>query len=223
MGHRLRTTIGAVAAVATLVVVAGAPAAHASKADDVKTARKGVLIASDFPSGWSGTRNTTISDAQAIRVAGRIPSCKDYVKLRKLMSPLPEARSLEFDDGSGTTMDNNVKVFASAAKVSAAMKLFGSTANPDCLAKFTESALDAGWSVSVEPTELSGLPAGTVAYTANVADDTGTVVQQYRTIVVPDGRYVVVYNVGVTTSTPPIDAIDAAAESSLQRLDAAIS
>jgi hypothetical protein len=222
MGHRLRTIVTFVASVAALVLLAGAPAALASKADDVKTARQGVLVSSDFPSGWSGTRNTDVPDAQAIKIASRIPACKDYVKLRKLMIPLAEARSLSYDNGAGTTLDNNVRAFGSEAKAKAGMALFGSDKNPDCLAKFTETALDEGWTASVERTELTGLPSGTVAYTANIADGTGAVVQQYRTIVVPAGRYVAVYNIGVTTSDPPIDVIDAAAATSLTRLGAAI-
>ncbi|MFN8027735.1 MAG: hypothetical protein U0W40_15660 [Acidimicrobiia bacterium] len=225
MGHRLRSTITATAAV-TLAVLAAtigfAPAASASRASDVKDARAGVLVAGDFPAGWTGSRNASPSDAKAIAVASKIPSCTDYVKLRKSMVGLPQARSLEFDDGAGTQMDNNVRVFASSAKVNAAMKLFGSSQNPDCLGKITEAGLDTGWTATVEPTDLTGLPEGTVAYTADIADDSGTVVQQYRTIVVPADRFVAVYNIGVTTSTPPIDAIDAAANSSLTRLSDAI-
>src|SRR4051812_46234059 len=117
MGERLRTAsctittrfaaVASIVAVLLFAVFGAAPVAGASnaasKADDVKVARTGTLVAVDFPSNYTGTRSEPISDAEAIKIASRIPACSQYVKLRRITTVLPEARSLEYSDGVATT------------------------------------------------------------------------------------------------------------------------
>ena len=93
MRPRLRTTATIAAAVAAAYLVLATPAGAASKSDDVATARQGDFQASDFPSTWTGTRNKSANDAQIIKLAGKIPACKQYVVVRKAASTLPNARS----------------------------------------------------------------------------------------------------------------------------------
>ncbi len=117
MGHRPRFRAAAVAVLAaTTLLVAASAAGAASKGNDLKTARTGVLVSSDFPAGWTGSRPPATSDADVIKAAKKIPSCSDFVKLRTMTAPLPEARSLAFDDGAGITASNLVNVLSSTAK-----------------------------------------------------------------------------------------------------------
>jgi len=221
MGHRLRRTATvfiAVASVAALGIVAGAPVASASKADDVKTARAGVLIASDFPTGWSGTRANSPSDAAVIKQASSIKDCKSYVALRKLTQNLPKAHSLDFSDGTTSTMSNVVNAFASTGKVSAAMKLFSSSTIASCLEQYTQKAVGNKGTVTLTPANITGLGADTVGYTADIADASGTVVDQLLTFAVPVGRYISAYTVEVQSADAPIATIDAAVNASITRL-----
>jgi hypothetical protein len=221
MGHRLRrttTVFVTVAAVAALGIVCAAPIAGASKADDVKTARTGVLIASDFPAGWSGTRANSPSDAAVIKRASSIKDCKNYVALRKLTQALPKAHSLDYSDGSTSTMSNVVNAFATTGKMNAAMKLFSSSTIASCLEQYTQKAVGSKGTVTLTPADISGLGADTVGYTADIADSSGTVVDQLLTFAVPVGRYISAYTVEVQSSDAPIATIDAAVNASITRL-----
>jgi hypothetical protein len=221
MGHRLRRTAAvfiAVASVAALGIVAGAPVAGASKADDVKTARAGVLIPSDFPTGWSGTRASSPSDAAVIKRASSIKDCKDYVALRKLTQALPKAHSLEYSDGATSTMSNVVNVFPTTSKVNARMKLFSSSSLAPCLEQYTQKAVGSNGTVTVSPANVTGLGDATVGYTVDIADASGTVVEELLTFAVPVGRYISAYTVDVKSAGAPIDTIDAAVNASVTRL-----
>lgn len=218
MGHRLRTAITTVAAIATLVVVTAAPAAHASRASDTRDARQGALQTNDFPSGWTGTRSTAVSDAQAIKVASKIPGCEAYVKLRKLTSVLPEARSLDYSDGVATTAGNVVTAFANATKAAAAIKIFGGSTMAPCLQKFTAKGAGGGIDVTVAQNDISDLGDRAVGYTSEVKAPDGSSAK-FLTVAVQTGRFVDVYTFMNTDDNPPNDILEAAMRSSLTRLE----
>jgi hypothetical protein len=206
----------------TALIVSATGAGAASKANDLKTARAGVLVASDLPSGWTGTRNPASSDAAAIKAAKKIPSCSDYVKLRTSTAPLPQARSLAFADGAGTTASNVVDAFAGTAKATTAMKLWSSTKMPACLEKFTQQAVGNAATVTVDTADVTALSPDAVGYSAKVSDSNGVVQEVLLSIAVPVGRFISVYTIDVQSADAVLDPVDAAVESSLTRLDTAV-
>jgi hypothetical protein len=197
------------------------PAAHASKADDVQTARQGLLIAGDFPAGWNGTRSQAAPDATVIKQASRIKTCADYVSLRKQTATLPKAHSREFADGTTSTMSNIVNAFASTRTAKNAIAFFSKASVPKCLEQLTQKAIGSQGKVAVRVADVSGLGSDTVGYTADVTDGGGTVVDQLLTFAVPVGRYISVYTVEVHSSDAPVDTLDAAVNSSITRLQQA--
>ena len=218
MGHRLRTTLTVVASVAATLVFAVAPAASASKADDVQIARQGLLETSDFPTGWSGTRASVPSDATVIKALAKIPACKDYLAVRKLSASASKARSLEYGDGSTTTASNVVNAFATSAKASAALKVFAKSTVATCLEQYTQKGIGTQGIVKVSPADVTGLGANTVGYTADVADSSGTVQEQLLTFAVPVGRFISVYTVEVKSNDAPISTVEDAVNASITRL-----
>jgi hypothetical protein len=208
--------------IATLFLALAPAASAASKASDLKVARTGVLVTSDFPAGWSGSRNPSASDAAAIKAGKKIPSCSDFVKLRTLTAPLPQARSLAFDGGSGVTASNTVDAFSSTARAKASMTLWSSTKMPTCLEKYTQKAAGSDVTITVDTADLSSLSSDAVGYTAKVADANGTTREVLLSFAVPVGRYVSVYTVDVTGADAVLDPVDAAVQSSLTRLATAV-
>jgi len=221
MGHRLRTNLTVVASVAAILLFAAAPAASASKADDVSTARQGVLQTSDFPTGWTGTRLNSPSDATVIKTLAKIPACKDYVAVRKLSAAASKARSLEYGDGSTTTVSNVVNAFGTPAKASAALKIFAKSTVATCLEQYTQKSLGTQGVVKVSPADVTGLGANTVGYTADVADSSGTIQEELLTFAVPVGSFISVYTVEVKSNDAPISTVQDAINSSITRLTTA--
>ena len=218
MGQRLRTKFVIVASAMAVLVFVLAPAASASKADDLKTARQGLLQTSDFPTGWTGTRASSPSDATVIKALAKIPACKDYVAVRKLSASASKVRSLEFSDGSTTTASNAVSVFAATAKASAALKLFAKSTVATCLEQFTQKSIGTQGIVKVTPADVTGLGANTVGYTADVADSSGTIQEELVTFAVPVGRFISVYTVDLKSKDAPISTVQDAVNSSITRL-----
>jgi len=219
MGHRLRTNLTVVASVAATLLFVAAPAASASKADDINTARQGDFQASDFPSTWSGTRNTSPNDAQIIKIAGKVPACKQYVVVRKAASGLPNARSLEYDDGAGTTASNTVYAFPSPAKATAAVKTYSGSTIPTCLDKLTSTSIK-GAQVSVSPVDVGTLGDQSIAYSGDITASDGSRAQVLSAIV-RVGRFVDVYSFQTQSGSPPSDQINAAVDASITRLTTA--
>ena len=215
-------SVAVVCLAATSLIVSATGAGAASKANDLKIARAGVLVTSDFPAGWTGSRNPASSDAAAIKAAKKIPSCSDFVKLRTATAPLPQARSLAFGDGAGTSASNVVHAFTATAKATSAMKLWSSTKMPACLEKFTQQAAGTDATVTVDTADVTTLSPDAVGYSAKVSDSNGVIQEVLLSIAVPVGRFISVYTVDVQSADAVLDPVDAAVESSLTRLDAAV-
>ena len=223
MGQRRKLLGTALACLAaTTVLLSGPAAGAASSSAALKTAREGVLVTGDFPTGWSGTRPESTSDSQVIKAAKKIPSCSDYVKLRTTTAKLPEARSLDFSDGLGTSASNVVNVFSSTAKAKSAMKLWSSSKMPACLEKFTQQAVGTEATVTIDNADVASLGAGAVGYTAEITDATGVTVEVLLSIAVPVGSYVSVFTIDVQSETAALDAVETAVNSALTRLEDAV-
>lgn len=223
MGHRLRTTTrtvtAGIAAVAAALLLLAVPAA-ASKAGDVKTARQGVFQPSDFSSAWSGTRNTSASDESVIKSASKIPACKQYVAVRKSASVLPKARSLEFDDGAGTSASNTVYAFPSVAKATAAVTTYSASGVPTCLEQLTAGSLE-GADITVTAVDIGTLGDQSTGYSGDITTADGSKAQVLSAIV-RVGRFVDVYSFQTESESPPTAEINAAVDASIQRLTDAV-
>jgi hypothetical protein len=169
------------------VVVAGAATAAgaASRADDEQIAEAGVLVSTDFPAGWTSTPRDSSNDERVEEVAGKIPSCKRYLKLRATGRKQPRAESDSFELGD-SDLQNTVAVFPSTSSANAAMKVVRHASIPKCMSELyttlleTEIASDPETrdvitevAVNIEPARISPvgdaahLYDGTVVLTAN--------------------------------------------------------
>ncbi len=102
------------------------------------------------------------------------------------------------------------------------MKLWSSSKMPACLEKFTQQAVGTSATVTVDIADMSSLSPDAVGYTAKVTDSGGATQEILLSFAVPVGRYISVYTVDVSSADAVLDPVDAAVESSLARLDAAV-
>jgi hypothetical protein len=121
------------AAVVTLIVgVAAVPAVAASTSSDRELARAGVLVLTDFPSGWKQSKRNDTSDAALDAKAAKIASCKPFIAFSKANRGNSHTSSPDFThDQSSVT--NAVSVYPSAEKATAAMGDFSDPGLPACL------------------------------------------------------------------------------------------
>jgi hypothetical protein len=119
-------------AVGVLVVALAAPAAAATT--DKQLARAGVLVQSDFPSGWTASPRAKTSDAALDAAAAKVVSCKPFLAFSKANRRNPRARSQNFEQGQ-SNVTNSVSVYGSTARAEAAMATFADSRMPDCLQK----------------------------------------------------------------------------------------
>ncbi len=126
-----------------VVVIAGVTfaslsfAAHAAttgQPSDAQIAKQGVLVASDFPSGWTQKKASSSSDAATEKVASKIADCKQYIVFEKALKNLPRAKSPDFDFQT-SSISNTADVFKNAKSATAAMNVFGSAKTESCINK----------------------------------------------------------------------------------------
>jgi hypothetical protein len=129
-------------AVAVAVVAAGgAPAVGAgaaSPAAEGAIARAGVLVLSDFPSGWSQVSRPKSSDAALDALAGKFKSCAPFLAFSRTSREHPRVQSPNFDDGQ-SQVSNSVSVYSSPETASAAMKTFADARMHDCIGRIYTS------------------------------------------------------------------------------------
>jgi hypothetical protein len=135
----IRRTALVLLAIVVLLVLAPPGAGAASS--DQQLARAGVLVASDFPTGWTQHARAKTPDAALDAAAARIPSCKPFLVFSKVNRKNPRAKSPNFDRGQ-SNVTNTVSVFASTAKAEAAMGTFSDPRMPDCLQELFESVYE---------------------------------------------------------------------------------
>jgi len=161
-----------------VVVSAAAVATAATRADtsDTDIAKVGVVVATDFPSGFTSKPASTASDAQLATLARGIGSCKGYAALQRVIDAQPKAKSRDFSDGS-RDVSNDVDVFSSEEKAHAALVNYGDASVPTCLEKLLGKVLTQQYAkdpktkgkiksvvVSLSPQEISGLGDSSVVY-----------------------------------------------------------
>lgn len=123
----------AVAVLAALAVAAAvSPAGAASSSSDRAIARAGVLVLSDFPSGWQQGKRHDTSNSALDAKAAKIPSCKPFMAFSKANRGNPHQSSPDFSlEQSSVT--NAVSVYPSDEKATAAMVVFSDPSLPTCL------------------------------------------------------------------------------------------
>jgi hypothetical protein len=135
-------TVLVVGALAATLGVTGASAAAAASASDAQLGRAGVLVASDFPAGWTESKRAKSSDTALDAAAAKIASCKPFVAFSKANRKYRRAQSANFDLAS-STVTNAVSVYPSAAKAAAVITTFTDERMPACLEKLFDASYQA--------------------------------------------------------------------------------
>jgi hypothetical protein len=128
---RLAALLAGLVGAAAIVVAIPAGAASTSTSDRA-IARAGVLVRTDFPSGWKQGPRSDSSDAELEAKAKNIDACKPFIAFSKVNRANPHATSPNFDH-SQSNVTNAVSVYPSDAKAVAAMRTFSDTRVPRCL------------------------------------------------------------------------------------------
>jgi hypothetical protein len=181
----IRRLVAVLLATVAMVIVAPvvAPAADAAPATDQAKAiaRTGVLVISDFPTGWTQSPRAASSDAGLDAAATKISSCRAFRTFIAATRKQPRVQSPDFDDQQ-SNVSNSVSMFPSTARATAAMDSFANSRLPPCLerlfttifrAELTKKKDVAGQIASVRASiqPVSGLHIGdeVVAYQGAVA------------------------------------------------------
>ncbi len=96
-------------------VSAGAASVPAGAASDRTVARAGTLVAKDVPSAWTSKPPDNSGEQALKKAAAGIPTCREYLAVRKSTDTATNAESRTFTDGANE-LSNEVWVFPNAAK-----------------------------------------------------------------------------------------------------------
>jgi len=111
-----------------------APGAAAATTTDKQVARAGVLVQSDFPTGWTTKARAKTPDSVLDAAAAKIASCKPFIAFSKANKNNPRAKSPNFDHEQAN-VTNTVSVYASDTKAEASIRTFSDARMPECLQK----------------------------------------------------------------------------------------
>jgi hypothetical protein len=114
------------------LVVLGALAVPAGAATDADVAKAGVLVLTDFPSGWTQSPRAKSSDAALDAAAAKVKSCAPFSAFTKANRKNPRAESPNFDEQQ-SNVTNSVSIYPSTARAVAAMHTFSDRRLPSCL------------------------------------------------------------------------------------------
>jgi hypothetical protein len=133
----IRRRLGVLVVTAALLVVVpvtfAAGADPAPSTDQAKAiARSGVLVLSDFPSGWTQSPRPASSDAALDSAAAKLSTCRAFRSFIASTRKRPRVQSPEFDDQQ-SNVTNSVSTFRSPAHATAAMRTFADPTLPTCL------------------------------------------------------------------------------------------
>jgi hypothetical protein len=132
----LLAALAALAAAALVIVapVVVATAAEAAPSTDQARAiaRTGMLVISDFPTGWTQSPRAKTADAGLDAAAVKIPSCRAFRRFITATRKQPRVQSPDFDDQQ-SNVSNSVSAFPSTAQATAAMHTFADRRQPTCL------------------------------------------------------------------------------------------
>jgi hypothetical protein len=118
-----------VAGVAIVLLAAMAAPVGAATRSDV--ARAGVLVLTDFPSGWTRSPRTVDTDTLDA-AAAKVKACVPYRAFIDANRRNPRAKSLDFDLQT-SQVNNTVSIYPSTRKAVAAMHTFSDRRVPRCL------------------------------------------------------------------------------------------
>ena len=143
MGSGIWRSPRALAVAALLTALAASAAGAASPSGDSTIARTGVLVAADFPAGFTPSTASGSSHADNVKLAKGVDGCAPYVALQKALIPLPQAKSPKFDDAS-RSISNEVDVFPTDKAASAALVLYAKSSMVGCLESLFEKQIRQG-------------------------------------------------------------------------------
>jgi hypothetical protein len=222
----------ALAVAAVLVLASGTAASAASQAGDTSVARSGVLVASDFPAGFTASAASTKTHADTIRLAKLVDGCAPYISLQKAVTPLPQAKSPRFGDGA-RDIGNEVDVFPTERGAAAALVMYSKPSVVGCLEHLFEkqTRLDPSQRgslddvvVKLDRQDIAGLGDDSVVYEGNLTltgTDGSTRQLRIGSAVVRVGRVVDVVTY-TTTGDSLTDVLASAIDSSVARLRSAL-
>jgi hypothetical protein len=110
-----------------------APSAAATGSDQ-QIARAGVLVQSDFPTGWTTSARAKTPDAELDAAAARVGSCKPFLAFSRANKKNPRAESPNFDHEQ-SNVTNTVSVYPSETTAKASIHTFSDSRMPKCLQK----------------------------------------------------------------------------------------
>jgi hypothetical protein len=168
-------------AMATLVL-AVLPISAASAATSARDrAKAGVLVRSDFPTGWTQHKRARSSDTKLDAAAAKIATCKPFVAFSKDNTSNPSDESADFEQKQAS-VTNKVSVYPSTTKAVAAMSTFSDGRLPTCLeklftgvfkAQLTKSVAKQVASVSTKIAPITGVRIGDQAMVYQGTVDVG--------------------------------------------------
>ena len=130
-----------VAVVASGIVIAASAPGTAAASSDREIARAGVLVKSDFPSGWKSSTRGQTSDAALDAAATQVESCQPFLAFSKANKKNPRAKSPNFGRVQ-SNVTNAVSVYPSTAKAVAAIHVFADARLPDCFQRLFSSIFE---------------------------------------------------------------------------------
>lgn len=138
---------------AALVVSTAVPAGAAS---DRTVARAGTLVAKDVPSAWTSKPPDNSGEQALKKAAAGIPTCREYLAVRKSTDTATNAESRTFTDGANE-LSNEVWVFPNAAKAKKTFASMESSTVAGCFTTLFQTVLEAelGKDPSVSDVEVS--------------------------------------------------------------------
>ncbi len=127
-----------VAVVASGIVIAAAAPGTAAAASGQEIARTGVLVRSDFPSGWKSSTRGQSSDAALDATAAKVESCRPFLAFSKANKKNPRATSPNFGHEQ-SNVTNAVSVYPTTAKAVAGVRTLSDSRVQDCFERVYSS------------------------------------------------------------------------------------
>ncbi len=209
-------------------------AGAAKKTSNTKVAKAGVLVLTDFPTGFAASKPDSSSDAMVATAAKGIPECRDYAAVKKLTDAQVKAKSQDFKDAS-RTVSNEVDVFVSVASARKTLVLFGNDDVVTCLNQLFEKVLTDQF-VNDPSSGVSAVKVDITRQDVDPGGDQSVVYEGSYTITAKDGDTQIgigfaairtgraVNAVTYQTSSEPLtDLLQPLIDATLGRIDAALS
>jgi hypothetical protein len=153
-----------------------AQASGPTKATDLALAKQGLVVLSDFPTGWKASGKITSGSGSSADVpSDKIAACLGVPKA-EISAQWPTENSPDFGNASGaSTVDDEVQVFPTAARARTDFSTFSNARTPGCV----ESVLGPVLRQAAEKGGGAGASVGTITATRQsfpaVGDQSGEI------------------------------------------------